>query len=802
MAKMTEIPSGPLAPNALWLDEASSQVSGSGYGAADLFSWEDATGIDFATEVESVSQMFSHLDGLPSELTGDGSLGVGEQSAVCGGTSVALGAGETDRSPGSPADPLPSPGDQCLMSPSDALLASPDPSLASPPSRAELVSAGDWKVATRGRRRSEIVHIPEDHSVTDKITTLIEFIEPARAVSNKPPPAEEIFVSPSDLEMIMNKPTHSTPTKYTTLPAAATASAEELPSASPAAVTSPADYETAAASASPEEALSPEIQLLSSPEEEDENTRMIDQALEDLKTLESLCGISSDDTSSSITSSASSAGAVSNLTTTQASTSSTSTSATPTSTVVNTIKEEPIDQDEDITIVEERPAPRRRRRRPPRVAVTPAAAPATQIVIVLTSEQLAGIQRSGQIVLNAAALQPSLAAAEALTAGGKAPQKAQASGRAHVKAQTVAKAQTVKPSTVVKPQSVARSATVVKRSVSSTVTSAGSSTATSTVTSLAGTSGTKAVKRPQVIVKQESAKRAKVAQRSSASSKDPLSGWMEQKLPPSGVNWDLPLLPAQALEQDLPLASADGGCIPEDLQDVLLDGADVGAVPSLPADAADCLLEELISGSVRENPGLFDGMPPVGEVTKPAVAAPVLPQLEQVQPMVQQPLSPQPMLLAPAPLGYSLSPQPHQQVTLEPWAPTLCPSPGENPVSPTSECCSPEMAPAPDWQPSPASRRGARRPKPYDKPPSVRGGARRQPLTEEERRERKKEQNKNAATRYRQKKKEEHDMVSGDQEMLEARNKVLRERVGALSRELNYLKQLMREVLRHKQVSA
>ena len=56
------------------------------------------------------------------------------------------------------------------------------------------------------------------------------------------------------------------------------------------------------------------------------------------------------------------------------------------------------------------------------------------------------------------------------------------------------------------------------------------------------------------------------------------------------------------------------------------------------------------------------------------------------------------------------------------------------------------MAPAPDWQSGPAARRGARKPRPYDKP-AGRGAARRQPLTEEERRERKKEQNKNAATR-------------------------------------------------------
>ena len=140
---------------------------------------------------------------------------------------------------------------------------------------------------------------------------------------------------------------------------------------------------------------------------------------------------------------------------------------------------------------------------------------------------------------------------------------------------------------------------------------------------------------------------------------------MEQKLPPSGAGWDFPLLPAQALEQHLPLPEEGADGIPEDLQDVLLDGTD-GAVPSLPADAAaDGLFEELISGSVR----LFDGVQPEvvaeEEMTKPAVCgAPAVPPVEEVLPQLPA-VGGQPLLLPPAPAGYSLSPQPQQQVRRE-----------------------------------------------------------------------------------------------------------------------------------------
>ncbi|XP_037093882.1 activating transcription factor of chaperone-like [Pollicipes pollicipes] len=265
---------------------------------------------------------------------------------------------------------------------------------------------------------------------------------------------------------------------------------------------------------------------------------------------------------------------------------------------------------------------------------------------------------------------------------------------------------------------------------------------------------------------------------------DPLSGWMEQKFPQAA--WEYPMVAPPALEQGGPLcgpaAEADSG-LPDDLQDLFLDSEDV-SVPALPCDDANTLLEDLISGSVRENPQLFGDLSPAAG-SPPDSDGAGSPGLEPAT------------LLASPGYNYTLSPGPPQQVSLEAWVPTLSPSPGD-PNSPLGlSDGSAELLAAPDWCPSPESppvSRRAPRPRPYDKP------GRRQALTEEERRQRKKEQNKNAATRYRQKKKEEHDMVSGDQEVLEKRNKHLRERVGSLTKELAYLKELMREVLRHKRV--
>nr|XP_061791839.1 cyclic AMP-dependent transcription factor ATF-4-like [Nerophis lumbriciformis] len=59
------------------------------------------------------------------------------------------------------------------------------------------------------------------------------------------------------------------------------------------------------------------------------------------------------------------------------------------------------------------------------------------------------------------------------------------------------------------------------------------------------------------------------------------------------------------------------------------------------------------------------------------------------------------------------------------------------------------------------------------------------------------EQNKTAATRYRQKKRVEQEQLTVEREALETRNRELAERADAISREIQYLKDLMEEVRKH-----
>lgn len=67
-----------------------------------------------------------------------------------------------------------------------------------------------------------------------------------------------------------------------------------------------------------------------------------------------------------------------------------------------------------------------------------------------------------------------------------------------------------------------------------------------------------------------------------------------------------------------------------------------------------------------------------------------------------------------------------------------------------------------------------------------------------DRKERKKEQNRTAALKYRQKKKEETGTVTGEVEQLEERNTELKDKVDSISREINYLKDLLAEVYKAK----
>ncbi|KAF0307018.1 Cyclic AMP-dependent transcription factor ATF-4 [Amphibalanus amphitrite] len=251
----------------------------------------------------------------------------------------------------------------------------------------------------------------------------------------------------------------------------------------------------------------------------------------------------------------------------------------------------------------------------------------------------------------------------------------------------------------------------------------------------------------------------------------------------------------QCIEGARVLTGASINCIMAVSEDLFLGPSD--PVPSLPTCEANCLLDELLSAP--PSPPMFDTLtppPPLsppegslctstagGSVTSSAGGSPA------------GCLAPEPLVELMPPPAMSPDPLMPQQMSLDHWVPTLTP-PLPEPLSPPSGCDESRglMATPPDWSPptlAPPAKRRQARPRPYDKQ------ARRQ-ITEEERRQRKKEQNKSAATRYRQKKKEEQELISTDQEQLEAHNAQLKERVNTLTRELSYLKHLMKEVIKFK----
>ncbi|PNF27859.1 Activating transcription factor of chaperone [Cryptotermes secundus] len=104
-------------------------------------------------------------------------------------------------------------------------------------------------------------------------------------------------------------------------------------------------------------------------------------------------------------------------------------------------------------------------------------------------------------------------------------------------------------------------------------------------------------------------------------------------------------------------------------------------------------------------------------------------------------------------------------------------------------CDDPEWIPTSVQLPAPDRLKNGRKrggTKPYSRPGI------------EEKRLRKKEQNKNAATRYRQKKKAEIEEILSEEKDLEDTNAELQLKVSDLSREIKYLKGLMRDLLKAK----
>ncbi|CAB1415890.1 unnamed protein product [Pleuronectes platessa] len=125
---------------------------------------------------------------------------------------------------------------------------------------------------------------------------------------------------------------------------------------------------------------------------------------------------------------------------------------------------------------------------------------------------------------------------------------------------------------------------------------------------------------------------------------------------------------------------------------------------------------------------------------------------------------------------------------------------------------SPPRLPSPS--PTLSSTAGSSRTKPYTKPeptaassPSAKAAKVKSVSGAPkvvEKKLKKMEQNKTAATRYRQKKRVENDLLSNECDELEKRNQELEEKAESISREIQYLKDLMEEVRkrRNKSLSA
>ncbi|CAK6975063.1 cyclic AMP-dependent transcription factor ATF-4 [Scomber scombrus] len=119
---------------------------------------------------------------------------------------------------------------------------------------------------------------------------------------------------------------------------------------------------------------------------------------------------------------------------------------------------------------------------------------------------------------------------------------------------------------------------------------------------------------------------------------------------------------------------------------------------------------------------------------------------------------------------------------------------------------SPAHLPSPSPTPSPAA--GSSRTKPYSKQepsdspsPSAKGSKVKSVSGAPkvvEKKLKKMEQNKTAATRYRQKKRVEQDLLNDECTVLEKKNHELAEKAESISREIQYLKDLMEEVRKHR----
>jgi len=248
------------------------------------------------------------------------------------------------------------------------------------------------------------------------------------------------------------------------------------------------------------------------------------------------------------------------------------------------------------------------------------------------------------------------------------------------------------------------------------------------------------------------------------------------------------------------------GLFPETLDESVVDSAlDPSSIlaPMSPEDIDDILssgpcspevsMEGPYSGELDVSLGNLDSSTEVSGMHTIDLSADLVQLLQQVQapaspPVIHTPASP-PVIQAPASPSVIQAPV---LITIDGQYTAGNHSPVYSTIGNQSPVYSPQYSPASssdsDYTPD-------YRPKPYERPrkPGSKKGVPRE-VIQAERKQRKKQQNKDAATRYRQKKKAEQGNINEECDILEARNTVLHDQVDSMTKEINYLKDLLAEV--------
>ncbi|XP_076027856.1 cyclic AMP-dependent transcription factor ATF-4 isoform X2 [Genypterus blacodes] len=244
-------------------------------------------------------------------------------------------------------------------------------------------------------------------------------------------------------------------------------------------------------------------------------------------------------------------------------------------------------------------------------------------------------------------------------------------------------------------------------------------------------------------------------------------------------------LPDEApLPLELPVPMAEESRVSEVApeQEVVLKSEPLSPAPSPPPPSPGSTLE---LGSEVDVPDAERNAPALPATVVPDPTVPSLPIAGHFVVVLTQKDEP------------SLAPIPDPVITASPL-----PSDSESDSGIDSEASSPPRLPSPPPTPSPSA--GSSRTKPYAKPepistfPPMAKASRLKSVSGApkvvEKKLKKMEQNKTAATRYRQKKRVEQELISSECDDLEKRNCELAEKAESISREIQYLKDLMEEV--------